>query len=233
MVDMMNTRVWDSVAIPVVTPAGWSCDEIVTGMRALERLRGQVDAAFSLLVSALGIESRDAVAAVTRATRISSRAARQRVDVAEVVAKIPDAVNLLATGDVRAEHLAMLRPLADDVDAHALLEVATNESVDKFRKTVTKYQQDKDPKAFRERQQEQRSVTFFKADHGCTGVRIVLTPLEGEEFRNRLNQIADAQWRTDHPERAQTLGRAQRGADFAAVGRRVHGHAAGHGTVVG
>jgi Domain of unknown function (DUF222) len=220
MIGMKDIRVWSSVAIPVVTPAGWSCDEIATGMRTLERIRGELDAAFSELVTALGVSSRDAVAAITRATRVSSRTALHRVEVAEVTTKIPGAASALQRGDVRAEHLVLLRPVADDisdVDAQDLLDLAASESVDAFRKTVTKFQLDNDPKSFRDRQKDQRLVSFFKADHGCTGVRIVLTPVEGEELRNRLHQIADATWRAEHPERAKTLG----GHDAAPMSQRL------------
>jgi hypothetical protein len=206
---MDKHTVWDAVAIPIVAPAGWSGDEIVSGMRSLERIRTQLDAAFSLLIVALGVQSRDAVAAVTRTARVSTRTARQRVKVAEVVDKIPRALNELACGGVGADHLAMLHDVVDDVTEHeaaGLLELASSEDVAQFRKSVTKHQHHKDPKGFSERQQDARSLTFFNAEHGCTGVRLILTPLEGEELRNRLHQIADAKWREEHPERAANLG---------------------------
>ena len=69
-----------------------------------------------------------------------------------------------------------------------------------------RYQQVKNPKSFRERQRESRSVSFFDADHGCIGMRAVFPPIEGEELKNRLSQLADAAWRAQHPERAETLG---------------------------
>jgi hypothetical protein len=234
---MRNGCVWGSVSVPVVVPDGWSRDAIVASMGELERLRGELDAAFALLVVGLGVVSRDAVAQVARVTRVSTRNARQRVAVAEVVTKIPGAVEALASGGVRAEHLAALHPVVDDPDAHGLLEVAAGESVDAFRKSVTRFQIASDPGSFRKRQRDSRSVSFFDAEHGNTGIRIVLTPLEGEEFRNRLQQIADAHWREKYPERAHTLG----GHDAEPLSRRladgfmamVRGDGAGLGVVSG
>ena len=58
----------------------------------------------------------------------------------------------------------------------------------------------------RERQQAARGVTFFDAEHGCVGLRAVLTPVKGAELRTRLQQVADDVWRAEHPDRADITG---------------------------
>ena len=37
-------------------------------------------------------------------------------------------------------------------------------------------------------------------------MRAILTAIEGAELKTRLQQITDATWRAEHPERAETLG---------------------------
>jgi hypothetical protein len=49
-------------------------------------------------------------------------------------------------------------------------------------------------------------VTFFETKNGCVGARIVLPVADGTEFRETLNQLCDAQYKKDHPERAEQLG---------------------------
>ena len=128
------------------------------------------------------------------------------VRVARVCDAIPAAHAALAGGEVSSEHVSLLAPVADDPDAGALVEVAPSQTPEEFRDTVMRYRLAKNPADVRRRQREARGLTFFRGDHGCLGVRAMFPPVEGEELRNTLTAIADAQWRIDHPDRAPIRG---------------------------
>jgi Domain of unknown function (DUF222) len=222
------------MSVAVVSAAGWSRASIVEGQRELERLRREVDAAFVALVIADGGDDRDASARVARAVGVSTRCARERVRVARVCDAIPAAHEALARGEVSTEHVSLLLPVIDDPSASELVEVAAGVSPEDFRDSVMRYRLARDPGDVRRRQREARGLTFFPADHGCVGVRGVLTPVDGEELKNVLTAMADAQWKKDHPDRAAVRGghhgdsRSARMADALMVLIRGSGSAKGH-----
>jgi hypothetical protein len=64
--DMLDRDVlgaWLSVHVPVAVPDAWSCGRIPAGLRVLEDIRRQVDAAVAVLVAGLP-DDRDLVAGV-------------------------------------------------------------------------------------------------------------------------------------------------------------------------
>ena len=65
---MNNGAVWGDLTIPVVTPTGWTRPEISVGLRQLERLRRNLDAAFAALIVGSGANERDTTAAIVQAT---------------------------------------------------------------------------------------------------------------------------------------------------------------------
>ena len=206
IVGMEGGLVWSHTKVAVVSAAGWSRASIVEGQRELERLRREVDAAFAALVIADGGDDRDAVARVVRAVGVSGRCARERVRVARVCDAVPVAYEALAAGVLCSERVALLDPVIDDPSAAELVEVGVAQSPEEFRDTVMRYRLAKDPGDVRRRQREARGLTFFRGEHGCVGVRGMFTPVDGEEFRNRLTAIADANWRVEHPDRAPKRG---------------------------
>jgi hypothetical protein len=119
---------------------------------------------------------------------------------------IPAAHLALGAGDVSVEHVSLLFPVIDDPDAASLVEVAAGQSPGKFRRTVLRHRLDKNPADVRKRQKDSRSLTFFDGEHGCVGVNGLLPPVDGEELKNVLTAIADAQWKKEHPDRAPVLG---------------------------
>ena len=193
---------WDQVVVPVVAPLDWTRIEIRDGLAQLERLRRCVDAACARLIAGLG-GGRDAAAEVARATGVSTQTARRHTRVAEVVASVDGAGEALAAGDVSSEHLTALAGVAD---AAELLPLALVQTPEEFARTVSRFQLDRDGAGVADRQRAARSVRFFAAEHGCIGMRAVLTPIEGAELRNRLTQLCDEAWRAVHPERAAVLG---------------------------
>jgi hypothetical protein len=203
---MQGACVWQETSIPIVSAAGWSRDDLHAGFRELERVRRETDAAFATLLSSYGMSDRDSVASMARTTLVSSRVARERVQLGEIVRVIPEAGALLAKGDVSAEHVLCLRPVRDDPDAADLLALAINQSPENFKNTVTRYALLKDPKDYAKRQRDARSVKFFTTKSGCIGMRAILSTIDGAELHGILRNHTDAKWRAEHPERAETEG---------------------------
>ncbi len=197
---------WRGITIPTVDTHGWARADAEIVLREIERLRRGLDAAHARVVAVIDASGKDAAAFIARTTGVSTKIAREQARVAKVVEQFDGAGEALASGRLSSEHLRSLAPVADDPEASSLLETAFTQTPEEFRKTVTRYQQVKNPKTFRERERAARSVSFFAADNGCIGMRAILPPIEGEELQNRLSQIADAAWRLEHPERADTLG---------------------------
>jgi hypothetical protein len=203
---MEGACVWSDTSVAVVSAVGWSGASILAGQRELERIRREVDAAFAELVIADGGDDRDAAARIARSTNVSTHCARERVRVARVCDAIPAAHEALGAGDISVEHVSLLFPVIDDPDAAGLVEIAAGQSPEKFRRTVMRHRLDKNPADVQSKQKDSRSLTFFDGEHGCVGVNGLLPPVDGEELKNVLTAIADAQWKKDHPDRSPVLG---------------------------
>ena len=199
---MRGGPVWASIRVPAVAPQRWSRPEIHDGLRELERVHREVEAALALLLIGAGTDGRDSTAELARVTGTSTRTARDRVKVAVVVEKVAGAGDALMSGEVSGEHLRALATLAATSDAAELLPLACVQTPEEFAATVRRFELVRHGLDVRERQQAARGVTFFDAEHGCVGLRAVLTPVEGAELRTRLQQIADDVWRAEHPDRA-------------------------------
>jgi hypothetical protein len=206
MEGVQSANVWCDIDIPVVIPDGWPRPEVHAALGCLEKLSRRVEAARAVLIASPGVNERDTASVVARSSGVSARAARSFTKVAGVVERVPGALDALRCGDVGVEHLAALR-VVDDVDTAAeLLVVAASESPEDFAKTVQRRLVDDDPVKVRKNQRESRGVSFYRTKFGCVGMRAVFTPLEGEEFKTRLEQIVDGEWRKKHPERARVVG---------------------------
>ena len=214
---MEGTSPWSAVSVPVMAPVGWSRSELLCGLVDLERVRREVEVAAAFVVAALGTGSRDAAAELARRLKISTRTARERVNVAQVVETVPGAPEALAAGVVSSDHLRVLARVKDAAEAAELLVLAPDQTPEEFARTVAKYELDRDSEGVRDRQQKARSVRFSTDDNGCIAMRAVFPPVEGNEFRTRLRQIADDVWRKTHPERAAVRG----GHDDEPVDRRL------------
>ena len=105
-----STDPWSNVHVATVTPGGWSETQVLAGLKELERIRREADAATAVLIGALP-DDRDATARIVRATGVSAHQARQQRSVAAVIALLPAAQPLLASGAVSGEHIAALRPV--------------------------------------------------------------------------------------------------------------------------
>ena len=137
---------------------------------------------------------------------MSSAEAAKAEQLADVVTRIPGADNALAEGAVTDEHLRKLAPITNPEEAAELFALAPSQTPDDFAKTVDRYRIEKDSDGWRARQRNARSVRFFKADDGCTGIRAILPTLEGERVKAAINQACDNAWRAAHPERAEVAG---------------------------
>ena len=195
------------LCVPRGARTDWDPGTARTGLSELRRLQGEIEALRAILIEVLKTETgRDTKATLVRAFGMSSAEASKAEQVAEIVSRVPGAGHALADGSVTGEHLRRLTPITDSDEAAELLVLATSQSPDEFAKTVDQHRINRDAKGWRDRQRRARSVRFFKADHGCVGMRVILPTVEGEQVRAALNETCDAAWRAAHPERAETLG---------------------------
>lgn len=195
------------LCVPRGSSAEWDPASARVGLQHLRRLQGEVDGLRAVLVGVLKTETgRDTKATLVRGFGMSSAEATKAEQVADIVGRVPGAGEALANGSVTGEHLRRLTPITEPTEADELLALAESQSPDEFAKTVDQYRIDRNAKGWRDRQRRARSVRFFKADHGCVGIRVILPTVEGEQVRGALDQACDAAWRAAHPERSETIG---------------------------
>ena len=205
-VESRGASPWARVRVRVIRPEGWSVHELRLGIRELERIRRENEAAMALLVGAVP-EGRDAAADLARSAGISNREARRRKRVADVVGKVDGALEKLANGSVSEEHIAALAPVADMPGASELLDGAESASPEEFANAVEQFRLSAlcgDDMA--KRQWAKRALRFTSGPDGMIGLSGLLPPIEGTELKNRLAAVVDARWRAEHPERASVLG---------------------------
>ena len=176
------------------------------GLRSLDRLRGELEAATALLVGARP-DDRDATAALSRLSGISNREARRRRAVAAVVAGVAGAADRLREGDVTVEHLASLRPVIDKPGVDALLAAAAGMSPEDFGRAVQQYRLSiEHGDDVTTRQHAARSLRFSNGPDGMVRLTGLLPPLPGVTLRTMLEAIRDANYRREHPDRAPIAG---------------------------
>jgi hypothetical protein len=198
---------WRAHRLPSITADAWDPWAAKAGLAEIRRLRAQLDAAQVVLVAVVAAAAgRDTRATLVRHGGMSTREAREAERVAAVVSRVPGAGAALAGAAVSAGHLALLAPVTDAATAADLLAVATRQPVDLFATTVHRHRVGEHAASVRDRQRNGRSVSFFRADDGNVGMRAILTPLDGERITAAINERCDANWRAEHPDRAQVLG---------------------------
>ena len=157
---------WACLSVPDIIPEGWPVSSLHSGLRDLERIRRQVDAATALLVAALP-ENRDSVTSLARESGVSTREARRRRDVAAVVAAIPLAGELLAGGALSAEHVAALVPIIGDPAAATLAAGALDQTPEEVVRAVRQHRLDQELGSDTiRRQRAMRSLRFFNGPEG-------------------------------------------------------------------
>lgn len=119
--EALKSSPWEHLRIPVIEPTGWTPHQVGAGIRSLDRLRAELDAATALLVGARP-DDRDATAALSRLSNITNKESRKRRGVAAVVTAFPRALDLLRTGALTIDHVAALRAVVDKTGAAQLLE---------------------------------------------------------------------------------------------------------------
>ncbi len=204
--EKVGAAVWTDIQVPVVRAEGWPVYHLQMGLRELERLRREIEAAMALLTGAMP-QSRDTVADIARNSGVSNREARRRKSVADVCGKVKGALEKLQSGEVSNEHVSALAPVADMPGAASLLKNAASKSPEELTKDVEEFRLSSAcGEDMAKRQRARRSLRFFAGPDGTIGINGLLPPIEGTELKNRLAAIVDAQWRKDHPNRARTLG---------------------------
>ena len=204
--EKMGAAVWAEIRVPVVRPDGWPVHHLRMGLRELERLHREIDAARALLTGAMP-ESRDTVADIARNAGISNREARRRKSVADVCGKVKGALEKLQSGTISNEHVSALAPVADMPGAARLLDDAASKSPEDLTREVEEFRLSAAcGNDMAKRQRARRSIRFFAGPEGMIGINGFLPPVEGTELKNRLAAIVDAKWRSEHPDRAKVLG---------------------------
>jgi hypothetical protein len=204
--DERGAAIWAGIQIPVVQPDGWPVYHLQMGLRELERLRRENEAAMALLVGAMP-ESRDTVADIARNSGVSNREARRRKSVADVCGKVKGALDKLKSGAISNEHVSALAPIADMPGAASLLDDAESKSPEELTRDVEEFRLSSAcGEDMAKRQRARRCLRFFAGPEGTICINGLLPPVEGTALKNRLAAIVDAQWRKDHPDRAKVLG---------------------------
>ena len=198
---------WDAIRVGIVNPDGWTAGDVEDGLRVLERIRREVEAAAAMLVAAMP-NDRDATTSLARITGTSAAEARRRRCVAAITTEFPVVAGLHRSGLLSAEHIVALAPIrahVDDVNVVAMWAVGKppedlRHEVEKIRLSYTA---GTDTTA---RQQELRRLVFGAGSEGMIAIHGLLPPREGALLESMLRTLMDANWRHDHPERASELG---------------------------
>ena len=197
---------WAHLHIAVIAPTGWTPHHVDAGIRSLDRLRAELDAATALLI-ATRPDDRDATAALSRLSNITNKEARKRRAVASVVTALPSALDLLRTGALTIDHVAALRAVADKPGAAHLLESGVGMSPEDFNRAVQQFrlalEHGEDTQA---RQHASRSLRFSNGPNGMIRLTGLLPSLEGGTLETILGAISEAKYRRDNPVRARILG---------------------------
>ena len=147
------------LCLPRASSVGWDPTAAKIGLGQLRRIEGEIDALRSVLVGVLKTEAgRDTKATLVRAFGMSSAEASKTEQVADIVARVPGALDALADGSVTGEHLRRLTPITDTAEAEELLIVAASQRADDFAKTVDQWRIDRNAKGWRDRQHNARSL---------------------------------------------------------------------------
>jgi hypothetical protein len=200
----LSVSQWEQVRFDCSVAHGCTVDEATAGLVVLEGVRRSLDAVTALLAGRLNA-GRDTRAALVRKTGMSSKQANEIVDVVKVFGSLPGSEELLSAGKVSVAHLRPLAHIKTELAASVLPD-AEGMGADEFVTFVKERNVKRNAKSLADEQEASRSVTFFETKNGCVGARIVLPVADGTEFRETLNQLCDAQYRKDHPERAEQLG---------------------------
>lgn len=197
---------WPAIHVPIADPTGWTASEIHAGLRALERIRRETEAATAVLIAALP-ETRDSVTSLARETGISTREARRRRDIAAVAGAVPGALALLGSGIVSGEHVAALMPAIGKAGVGELAVSAVGTSPEDFVRAVEQFRlAGEHGEDTAQRQRALRRLRFFKGPEGMVGINGLLAPIDGATLQSVLTAILDARYRLEHPERAAVLG---------------------------
>ena len=197
---------WPAIHVPIADPTGWAASEIHAGLRALERIRRETEAATAVLIAALP-ETRDSVTSLARETGISTREARRRRDIAAVAGAVPGALALLGSGIVSGEHVAALMPAIGKAGVGELAASAVGTRPEDFARAVEQFRlAGEHGEDTARRQRALRRLRFFKGPEGMVGINGLLAPIHGATLRSVLAAIMDARYRAEHPERAAVLG---------------------------
>jgi hypothetical protein len=193
------TARWADIVVDPAVVHLWNPEQSRQGLILLEQLSRSIAAVKLVLINQLGT-GRDTTAAIVRATGVSTRQARELRNAAQVIDQLPETLSNLENGSLSTEHLAKVSGLKPELPAE-LLHIGNGRSADDFRQLVDETRVQRNSATVSEEQHNSRSVRIYKKRNGCVGINIVLPPIDGNEFINTLDNIADHAWHTANPER--------------------------------
>jgi hypothetical protein len=193
------TAHWADIVVDAAAVHMWNPEQSRQGLILLEQLSRSIAAVKLVLINQLHT-GRDTTAAIVRATGVSTRQARELRNAARVIDQLPEALSKLENGSLSTEHLAKVSGLNPELAAE-MLHIGNDRSADDFRQLVDETRVQRNSASVSDEQHNSRSVRIYKKRNGCVGINIVLPPIEGTEFINTLDTIADHAWRTTNPER--------------------------------
>ena len=140
--------------------------------------------------------------------KVSASEARRRRLIAAVVRESPVTARLLAAGLLSGEHVAALAPIREHLeDLNVLAMWSVGKLPEDVRHEVEQVRLSHlagtDAVA---RHQALRRLVISTGPEGMVAISGLLPPREGALLESLLRSVMDANWRSEHPERASTLG---------------------------
>jgi hypothetical protein len=197
---------WAAIHVPLADTSAWFIRERERAAQDLERIIREAQAALAEVIGNMP-ESRDKNTAIQRLCEVSRVEAVRRRKIALVCATFPNALELLHSGKVSAEHLLALAPAAKHEAAAELLDDALHQCPEDFRDTVRQFQLGlENGNDTAKRQRAQRFLRFSEGPDGMVAFNGLLPPVDGATFKATLAAMVDAKWKADHPKRAKVEG---------------------------
>jgi hypothetical protein len=196
------------VALPVVVDlSGITNAELISLRGELARVRAECDAWAIAVAGVTATRSgRDAQATLCRELGVSAGRARELLDASAACAQSQTVRQAASGGRLGVEKTRALKGLSDEAASRLLVENG-DATVDDFKAAAERVRLDELVGGERsKRQRAQRCVSFFTGPDGCVGMRTMLPTLDGARVKKRLEDIADATYRREFPDRAETLG---------------------------
>jgi len=198
-----------STQLRAVSVHGRSRSELFAALKGAARLRSAVDAfdaRCAAAVDGLGDRGVPASTMLRSAGKIPQREADRRSRRADTLAKLPEAADKLASGQLSAEHIDVLGRATEatspeQVAESGLIDTATQRPADLMARDAREWarceQSESDIAAVHAKRVTARRLCIWDNDEGMTVLHGEFDPVTGAELKNRLDAATDALFHTD------------------------------------